>query len=78
MKITFCTSSDCSADSMAITRSKIKREMKNLLAGAILMAPDLGLPAAHAKDMKNIDAPYVPKVCSADVTIAPSDVANDP
>src|SRR5437868_3483924 len=54
------------------------REMKNLLAGAILMAPGLGLSPAHVQDLKNIDAPYVPMACSAHVTVAPADVADDP
>ncbi|MEJ1974940.1 MAG: alpha/beta hydrolase fold domain-containing protein [Acetobacteraceae bacterium] len=51
------------------------RELKNLLAGAIFMAPVLYLTAAHAQ---NIGAPYVPKACSTHVTVAPSNVADDP
>jgi len=42
------------------------------------MAPGLGLSAADALDLKNNDAPYVPKACSARVTVAPADVNDDP
>jgi acetyl esterase/lipase len=52
-------------------------KMKNLLAGTILMAPVLSLSAAYAQTPKNIDAPYVPKACSAHVTVAPANVADD-
>src|SRR5580698_6095293 len=51
------------------------RNLRNLLMGAVLMAPEIGLSGAHAQ---NIDAPYVPKPCSEHVTVAPADVANDP
>lgn len=52
-------------------------EKISLLAGALLMASDLGLSVAHAQDL-NMDAPYAPEACSAPVTVAPADVAGDP
>ncbi|CAN7667280.1 alpha/beta hydrolase [Caballeronia sp. LjRoot34] len=52
-------------------------ELKSVLAGAVFVASALSLMAAHAQDVKNIDAPYVPKACSIHVTVAPSNVADD-
>ncbi|MEJ0093944.1 MAG: alpha/beta hydrolase [Methylocella sp.] len=54
------------------------REIKSLLAGAVFMAPLLSLTTANAQDLKNIDAPFVPKACSGHVVVAPHDVADDP
>lgn len=51
------------------------RNLRNLLMGAVFMAPEIGLSGAHAQ---NIDAPYVPKPCSEHVIVAPADVADDP
>ncbi len=51
--------------------------MKRLSASVVFMAPILSL-AAHAQDVKNINAPYVPKACSAHIAVAPSNVADDP
>ncbi|MDR8396212.1 alpha/beta hydrolase [Paraburkholderia sp. USG1] len=52
-------------------------EMKNVLAGAVFVGSALSLTTAHAQDVKDNDAPYVPTPCSAHVTEAPSNVADD-
>ena len=53
------------------------RKMTCLLAGSVFMAPDLGLSAAHAQNL-NAEGPYVPKACPTHVTVAPTNVADDP
>lgn len=45
--------------------------------GAALL-PALSFAVAHAQDDKRASAPFVPKACSAHVTPAPANVADDP
>jgi acetyl esterase len=54
------------------------RLLAKLLRSTILLMSAVDASAAYAQDGKDFDAPYAPKACSGQVTVAPADVSDDP